>query len=268
MKQVVIPGINLRCSRFILGTASLFNAGRPDTRYRLLKAAVDAGFTHFDTAPYYGFGAAERDLKQVLREHPALTVTTKVGIYSPGGEAQPDALIFLRKAAGRVIKPISAPTKTFDLARAKVALERSLRRLGRDRIDVYTLHEPDPGTVRTDEWLRWREDCVKAGKVKNFGLASTADRVAPIAEHCVALCQYVQVLDSLENREADALSRYGLPMQVTYGYVSGARSSGNHASVENILMDALRRNRSGAVIVSTLRPERLPQYARIAESAA
>jgi D-threo-aldose 1-dehydrogenase len=267
LKQVNIPGIELRCSKFALGTASLFNAGSKDKRYRLLKSAVDAGFTHFDTAPYYGFGAAERDLNQVLREHPDLTVTTKVGIYSPGGESQFDTAIFLRKVVGRLIKPISRPTKDFGLSRAKVALEQSLKRLGRDHIDVYTLHEPDPESFRTDEWLSWLQDTVKSGKIRYFGIASTIDRVGPIAEECIGLCQYVQVLDSLEGREADLLGRYGLPMQVTFGYVSGARKNGSTASVEQILSDALKRNKDGAILVSTLKPERMKQYARIAETA-
>lgn len=249
----------------MFGTGSLFNAGDSNKRYRLLKAAVEAGFSHFDTAPYYGFGAAERDLHLVLREHPEITVTTKVGIYSPGGEDQSDMMIFLRKGAGRLMRPISAPKKTFDLAKAKKALEASLRRLGRDAIDVYTLHEPDAGQINTDEWLGWLQSTVQAGKVRYFGLAVTHDRLQFIARECRQLCQYVQVLDSLENREADVLNEFGLPMQVTYGYVSAARKNGSQASVEAILRNALRRNVDGSIIVSTTKPERTKQYSRLLE---
>ncbi len=267
MRQSVIPDTDLSCSRFIFGTASLFRTGGTEARSRLLEAAVDHGFTHFDTAPYYGFGSAERDLRGVLRRHPRVTVTTKVGIYSPGGESQPDALVFLRKAAGRLIRRVSTPTKSFDLSRARRSLEDSLRRLGRDHVEIYTLHEPDPGDLITDEWLRFLQDSVEAGKVGYFGLASTHDRIEAIASRCRELCRYVQVLDSLEGREADVLDTYGLPMQVTYGYVSAARRQGKSISVEDILAKALRRNSAGAIIVSTSRPERLAQYGRIAEAA-
>jgi D-threo-aldose 1-dehydrogenase len=260
LKKINIPGIDLSCSRFIFGTASLFNVGTKKERYNLLKSAIDAGFSHFDTAPYYGFGVAERDLGLVAREHPEITITTKVGIYSPGGEEQPDVMVFARKAAGRLISNLSAPTKSFNLQKATKALESSLRRIGRDHIEIYTLHEPDAGQVKTDEWLRWLEDRVSEGKVGHFGLAVTADRIAPIAAECPDLCRFVQVFDSLETQEADTLATYDLPMQVTYGYVSAARKHGNQASVPDILKGALQRNTRGAIIVSTTKPERTKQY--------
>lgn len=65
MRRIILPGTALSVSRFIFGTASLFRAGRRSERLRLLDAAYDHGLTHFDTAPYYGFGSAERDLKRL-----------------------------------------------------------------------------------------------------------------------------------------------------------------------------------------------------------
>src|SRR5690606_23775132 len=122
MPTVVIPGTELRCSRFIFGTASLFNVGDRAKRLALLMAAVDAGFTHFDTALYYGFGWAERDLGELARVRPCVTITTKVGIYSPGGEDASRTMVFLRKAAGRLIPAISRPTVDFALVRARKML--------------------------------------------------------------------------------------------------------------------------------------------------
>ena len=85
MKKVQISGTDLEVSQFIYGTASLFNLRGADARRRILSSAVDAGFTHFDTAPYYGFGLAERELAPILRANSQITVTTKVGIYAQGG---------------------------------------------------------------------------------------------------------------------------------------------------------------------------------------
>ena len=115
MRKVALADTDLQVSRFIFGTAGLFNAGGLKRRLELLESAFDQGVTHFDTAPYYGFGAAERAMKPFLARHPEATVTTKVGIYSPGGERQPDGLVFLRKAAGRVIPAISRPTIDWSL---------------------------------------------------------------------------------------------------------------------------------------------------------
>jgi D-threo-aldose 1-dehydrogenase len=65
------------------------------------------------------------------------------------------------------------------------------------------------------------------------------------------------MIDSLDGREADALTTRGRPLQITYGYVSGRKAGG---SVAGTLREALRRNGRGAVIVSTRRIERLDQY--------
>lgn len=266
MKKVKLSHTPLEVSKFIFGTASLFNVGEQSKRIRLIEAAVDAGFTHFDTAPYYGFGMAERDMAILAKAHPNVTVTTKVGIYSPGGENQPRASIFLRKALGRFVRPLSNPTLSFDLSRAKAALDASLKRLGRDTIDIYMLHEPTVDIVKTDEWNRWLEDMVTSGKVKSYGLALTEDRLRPFLAKADPLCNLVQVLDSLERREADVLTQHAKPFQITYGYVSAARQNGNTASVSDILQHALRRNPDGAIIVSTKQEARLKQYSDILEA--
>src|SRR5258706_340990 len=77
MEAIKIANTDLRVSRFIFGTGSLFNAGPLAKRLAVLEAAVEHGFTHFDAAPYYGFGMAERDLAHVLRKHPALTGSSR-----------------------------------------------------------------------------------------------------------------------------------------------------------------------------------------------
>ena len=263
MKKIILNNTNMSVSKFIFGTASLFNVGEQSKRIKLIEAAVDNGFTHFDTAPYYGFGMAERDLSALAKSHPDVTITTKVGIYSPGGENQPWPSIFFRKSAGRFIRALSTPTISFDLARARGALEASLKRLARDVIDVYMLHEPTLDLVHTDEWNRWLEDVVASGKVKSFGLALTADRLEPFLAKPNPLCGLVQMYDSLEHHEADILAKHGKPLQITYGYVSAARQAGSDLSVTDILQRALKRNPDGAIIVSTKREDRLKQYGQI-----
>jgi D-threo-aldose 1-dehydrogenase len=267
MQQVTLPGSSLRTSRFIMGTASLFNAGPRKKRLALLQAAIDHGFTHFDTAPYYGFGWAERDLGLVLKQHPNVTVTTKVGIYSAGGEEQSQLSVLLRKSGKRVLPGLAAPAVNFSLARAKLSLAASLKRLQRDHVAAYMLHEPELALVQTDEWQRWLEHAVRQGQVGVFGLALTPDRLQPFLAHAPGLAPLVQLPDSLDAREADLLAAHGRPLQITYGYVSAARAAGSSAPVPDVLRAALQRNAAGAVIVSTTRPERMQQYAQIAAAA-
>lgn len=265
MEQIIIPGTNITSSRFIFGTASLFNAGTSKARTKLLHAAVDNGFTHFDTAPYYGFGWAEKDLSSILAAHPNVTVTTKVGIYSPGGEQQSSSSVFIRKALGRFIKSASKPTVDFTVARAQKSLEGSLQRLRRSHIELFVLHDPDIWLLDTDEWSRWLEDKVSSGQIQNFGLALTSEKLKPFLERGSQLSSVIQLFDSLEHTEADLLMQYGRDFQITYGYVSAARAAGSLRTVEEILTAALKRNKTGAIIVSTKQIARLAQYSRILE---
>lgn len=263
MQQTILPGTALKTSRFIFGTASLFNAGPQAARHRLIDAVVDTGFTHFDTAPYYGFGIAERDLAPALRRHQNLTVTTKVGLYPAGGTNQPAALVLARKAAGRLLPALSKVTADWAVARARTALDDSLERLGRQHIELYLLHEPELPLLATDEWLGWLQREKSAGRIGSFGIALEAARLEPFLATKSPLADFVQTTDSLDDRDADILPRHGRPLQITYGYVSAAKAQSANVDVAAILEAALKRNTGGAIIVSTRRPERLSLYARL-----
>ncbi len=264
--QIMLPDTDISVSRFVFGTASLFNAGNQRTRLKLLSAAVDAGFTHFDTAPYYGFGWAERDLGQLRKFRTEFSVTTKVGIYSPGGEGSSRAAVLLRKASGRVLPIISRPDIDFSLLRAQQSLAGSLSRLNAEHVKIYMLHEPDLALVATEEWQRWLENEVERGRIGAWGLALTADRLRPFLNAVPDFARLVQTFDSITNKEADLLTARGRPLQITFGYVSAESSAGRKRPVADILTDALARNSLGAIIVSTTKAERIGQYAQIIEN--
>lgn len=267
MQHCLLPGTGLSVSRFVFGTASLFSAGRERERARLLDAAVDAGFTHFDTAPYYGFGTAERDLGALAKRHRHVTITTKVGLYSAGGEGQGYWQVLARKALGKAVPSLARPTVSFDLPRAREALSASLRRLGRNHVELYLLHEPVFDRIDAVAWVDWLDREQSAGRIGRYGLAADADRLRPFLPTDGKLLRFVQTIDSLAGREADALVATGRPLQLTYGYVSAARTAGDDRPIATILSEALARNRNGAVIVSTRKADRVAQYPRILESA-
>ncbi len=82
---------------------------------RVVARALDIGITYFDTAPAYGDGQSESNLGRVLaRLKPTLQLGTKLRLD-------------VREKA--------------DIARAvATGMEDSLRRLGRDHVDLYQLH--------------------------------------------------------------------------------------------------------------------------------
>lgn len=261
MDSVRLSGTDLTVSRFSFGTASLHHLGTATTQAAHLAAAVEAGFTHFDTAPLYGFGGAERALGTVLVDAPKLTVTTKVGLYPPGGCDQSRAKMILRKATGKVWPAMSRAVADLDVERARASLENSLRRLRRHHIELLLLHEPDAALLATDEWLRWVED--ETGRVLHFGIAGPQKIVSPFLQTANPLTAVIQTRDSLNGREADILRSAGRTPQLTYGYFTGISKAMSGAE---ILTGALARNPVGSVIVSTRSPARLAQFAKIAQS--
>ena len=259
MLQVILPGTDLSVSRFVFGTASLHNLGRMPMQAAHLEAAAAAGFTHFDTAPLYGFGGAERTLGTTFGNDAGITITTKVGLYPPGGGDQGHMAMLTRKIAGRLWPVMSRAVADFGVTRARRSLEDSLRRLRRDHIDLLLLHEPAPGLLHTDEWLRWQE--AEAGRVRHIGIAGPARIVAPFLEADCPLVRVIQVRDGLDTREADVVTSAGRPLQLTYGYFS---SNTTRRSSDEILRAALDRNRTGAVVVYSRSRARLAEFAAAA----
>jgi len=265
MRQITLPGCSLRLSRFVFGCASLFNAGGARRRANLLREAADCGFSHFDTAPSYGFGLAERDLAPLLKARPDLTVTGKVGLYAPGGEDGAYPSILTRKILGKVWPALSKAQVDFSLARAKESFEGSLRRLGRERLDLLLLHAPRVDLVASDEWLFWLDSLRAQGRIGGFGLAATrVEDILGFLDRAPALAGVAQCRDSLDRREADPLIARGQAPQLTYGYLAALRRSGAKIAVADALAQAMRRNPEGALVVSTRRPARLRIFAQAA----
>jgi D-threo-aldose 1-dehydrogenase len=114
-----------------------------------VRAALDAGLTYFDTAPHYGFGLSETRLGAVL---PAQAqVSTKVGrVLVPAPDAGGERHGFVDAAP---FEPV------FDYSHDGVmrSLEASLKRLGRDRVEVLLAHDLGAVTHGDDHPRRLRE---------------------------------------------------------------------------------------------------------------
>ncbi len=263
MRAAVISSSGIRVSRFGYGTGSLHRAFSARERHRLLDAAADLGFTHFDTSPYYGYGLAETDLGVFLRGRRArFTLTTKIGLYPWGPAARHAAAVWVRKAVGRALPTVSLPVSDFDEQRARRSLDDSLRRLGAEMVDFLLLHEPDRARVNTEAILGWLQSERQAGRIRAWGVAGIADRIAPFVADSGGLAAVVQTSDSLEGREADVVTRTGRSLDFTYGYFGGAATAGANSPAQPA--DVLARNATGCILVSSHRIERLKSLAEAA----
>ncbi|MCA0341555.1 MAG: aldo/keto reductase, partial [Proteobacteria bacterium] len=84
MKMRTIGRTGLAVTEFSFGTAALgglYRACPRDAAIETLEAAWDEGLRYFDTAPWYGFGLAERRTGDFLRDKPSgsWVLSSKVG---------------------------------------------------------------------------------------------------------------------------------------------------------------------------------------------
>jgi D-threo-aldose 1-dehydrogenase len=149
MRTTIIGG-TIQTTVLGFGCARLFRLPSRRQRRRVLDAAFDAGIRHYDVAPMYGLGLAERELAALARAHPnTVVVATKFGIdpsQFAGGLAYLQGPIrrvlarvpaLQRGAMSAAAGPRSGPLgkllyrwRGYDAAAARASLQRSLRRLG------------------------------------------------------------------------------------------------------------------------------------------
>ena len=263
MKYLCIDSTDIRVSRLAFGTASLHHLFSSSDRQNVLDAAADAGISHFDTSPYYGYGLAESDLGRFAwGRRSSFTIATKVGLYPWGLESTHAASVWVRKALREIVPRVSLPVVNWTLDRAKHSLEQSLRRLKTDYVDFMYLHEPVMALIAAEEFLHWISSEQVRGTMRSCGVAGLAVHVAPWVRVDHALAKVIQTQDSLDRRQADFLLESGRPLQFTYGYLSSQSKRAHTGSAESILRRALERNDQGSIIVSTRRADRIRQLAR------
>ena len=164
-----------------LGSASGDSSWRSDVQ--LVRAAVDAGVTLFDTADAYGHGASERILGKALRaRREDVQIATKVGyrfaersllVQSVLQRVGP-LLEVARRNARRKDEPgatttAAYSTQDFTPSYLRQAVEASLRRLDTDYVDVLQLHGPP---ILMPGLLEQLDDLVRAGKVLRWGVGA------------------------------------------------------------------------------------------------
>ena len=170
---------SLEVTVFGLGCATMGGHRIPVTREEaeaIARAAWAAGVRYVDTAPYYGFGQAERCVGDALRAVPRdeWVLSTKVGrLLRP----------WARHAADET-QPRPMPfDAVFDYSYDAImrAFEDSLQRLGLARIDILYVHdigamqhgrEKHPATMRTlrEGGYRALEELRRSGIVRAIGI--------------------------------------------------------------------------------------------------
>ena len=208
MKYNILGKTDLRVSQLGFGCGSiggLLVRGEYPKMRQAVSRALELGINYFDTAPIYGNGQSEVNLGAVVRELRAeALIGTKVRL------AMEDA--------GRIGEAITR------------SLEASLRRLGREAIDLIQLHnliglswQPERDWARIalsdlDMVIDAFKTLQKQGKARFWGITALGATDALQAAAATGRFQSIQVPYNLINPTAGASAGKGFPFQ-DYGQI-------------------------------------------------
>lgn len=154
MKYRTLTGTGLSVSNLALGTMGFGPETPEEEAHAILDRFVEADGNLVDTANVYGAGASEEVIGRWFATRPA-EVTGRVVLATKA-----------RFGTGPDTNENGSSRRNLDRA-----LAASLKRLGREEVDLYQLHGWDPLTP-LEETLRFLDDAVRAGKVRYVGLSN------------------------------------------------------------------------------------------------
>ena len=179
MKYTTIPNTDIKVSKICLGTMTFGQQNTEIEAHEQLNYAIENGVNFIDTAEMYSVpgrmetqGSTERFIGSWLKhqKREELVVATKITGPNPG-------MSYIRNNMG------------FSNEAIDDALEKSLKRLQTDFIDVYQLHWPERNTnffgkrnYQHDFNEKWDDNfkeviekldtLVKEGKIRNYGISN------------------------------------------------------------------------------------------------
>lgn len=159
MDYVLLGTSELRVSQLGFGCCPMGRHGWGNiSTYELIDAvyiALDNGVNFFDTADVYGLGESERILGRALKgQRDKAIVATKFGV-----RRDDQGRTFYDNSPGWI----------------NLALDKSLKRLGVDCIDLYQLHNRD-GETPLDDVIEALEKKRVEGKIHYYGLSNVSTK--------------------------------------------------------------------------------------------
>ena len=200
---------------------------------KVVQRAVQWGVNFIDTADSYGPEVSENLIAEALHPVPPdVVIATKAGLVRPGAD------VWNRNAQPKHLRS---------------ACEGSLRRLRRERIDVFQLHAPDPRVPFADsvgELVRLQQE----GKIRHIGLSNVSLAELQQAQKLTPIVS-VQNRFNLEDRRSDGVLEYCASQSIAF-IPWAPLGSGRHAqgSAVRALARLAERHRVpvGAVAIAWL----------------
>ncbi|OQX83724.1 aldo/keto reductase, partial [candidate division KSB1 bacterium 4484_87] len=147
----------IKVSKFGLGGWATYGEKVSDQKIvdHIVRTAYDAGINFFDMADVYAGGESEKMMGAALREFPRHTLVL----------------------SSKVFWPMSSDANDRGLSRKHImeSVEKSLKRIGTDYLDIYFCHRFDPETPM-EETVRAMDDLVHQGKILYWGTSMWNDQ--------------------------------------------------------------------------------------------
>ncbi|MED4040967.1 aldo/keto reductase [Niallia taxi] len=160
MEYVKLGKTGLDVSRLCLGCMSFGEAEKwihkwvldEEKSRTIIKKSLDLGINFFDTANVYSMGTSEEILGRALKDY-----------------ANRDEIVLATKIHGRMHEGPNGA----GLSRKAIMseIDKSLKRLGTDYVDLYIIHRWDYNTP-IEETMETLNDIVKAGKARYIGASA------------------------------------------------------------------------------------------------
>ena len=161
----------LKVSEYCFGTMTFGKDTESDEASLMVDMAIDAGVNFFDTADCYGEGLSESRLGRFVK-----TLSTEVVIATK---------------LGRFPQP--GWPENFSMEQFRKHTENSLKRLGRESLDLTQVHCPPTDLLKQGEVFDWLRTLKQEGKIKQFGFSVESIEEAQIClqEEGVASLQII-----------------------------------------------------------------------------
>ncbi|MEL7048749.1 MAG: aldo/keto reductase, partial [Pseudomonadota bacterium] len=201
--------------RLGFGGGDIYGGDQTEQSTKLIHKALDSGIQYFDTARLYGNGSGEGVLGRCLSaDRDRIILTSKVGITPWSMRTREKVKRKLAEAAARmvpaaqrlvdVLPPARELPHTFSVPDMKRSLERSLKELRTDYLDILLLHEPTAEEATRSELLEFLNDVQREGKVRAYGFAGLFNDAVEITTRQPSLCRVTQFPSDVLNQNLES----------------------------------------------------------------